>query len=82
VGRAADGVAVFAGQAAVLATIAGYRTELPPIVARAIEAGPVKLTYRLAHAIVSMAIGPGQVASDLLGKAAADGFRNVPPDLM
>ena len=51
-------------------------------VAQAIEAGPVKLTYRLAHAIVSVASGPEQVASDLLGEAAADGFRNVPPDLM
>ena len=79
---AADGVAVFAGQAAVLATIAGHRAELPPIVAQAIKAGPVKLTYRLAHAIVSVASGPKQVASDLLGQAAADGFRNVPPDLM
>jgi hypothetical protein len=75
----AEGVAVFAGQAAVLATIAGHRTELPPIVTQAIEAGPVKLTYHLAHAIAS---GPKQVASELLGEAAADGFRNVPPDLM
>src|SRR5580658_1779629 len=75
----AEGVAVFAGQAAVLATIAGHRTELPPIVTQAIEAGPVKLTYHLAHAIAS---GPKQVARDLLGEAAADGFRNVPPDLM
>jgi len=79
---AADGVAVFAGQAAVLATIAGYHAELPPIVAQAIEAGPVKLTYHLAHAIVSVASGPRQVASDLLGEAAAGGFRNVPRDLM
>ena len=79
---AADGVAVFAGQAAVLATIAGHRAELPPIVVQAIGAGPVKLTYRLAHAIVSVASGPKQVARDLLGEAAADGFRNVPPDLM
>jgi len=79
---AADGVAVFAGQAAVLATIAGHHAKLPPIVAQAIEAGPVKLTYHLAHAIVSVAGGPEQVASDLLGEAAADGFRNVPPDLM
>jgi len=70
---AADGVAVFAGQAAVLATIAGHHAELPPIVGQAIGAGPVKLTYHLAHAIVSVASGP---------KAAADGFRNVPPDLM
>ena len=79
---AADGVAVFAGQAAVLATIAGHRAELPPTVAQAIGAGPVKLTYRLAHAIVSVASGPKQVAIDLLGEAAAEGFRNVPPDLM
>ena len=76
---AAESVAVFAGQAAVLATIAGHQAELPPIVAQAIGAGPVKLTYHLAHAIAS---GPEQVASDLLGEAAADGFRNVPPDLM
>ena len=76
---AAESVAVFAGQAAVLATIAGHHAELPPIVAQAIEAGPVKLTYHLAHAIAS---GPKQVASDLLGEAAADGFRNVPPDVM
>ena len=79
---AADGVAVFAGQAAVLAIIAGHRAELPPTVAQAIGAGPVKLTYRLAHAIVSVASGPKQVAIDLLGEAAAEGFRNVPPDLM
>ncbi len=79
---AADGVAVFAGQAAVLATIAGHHAELPPIVAQAIGAGPVKLTYHLAHAIVSVASGPKQVASDLLGEAAADEFRNVPQDLM
>jgi DNA-binding SARP family transcriptional activator len=76
---AAESVAVFAGQAAVLATIAGHRAELPPIVAQAIGAGPVKLTYHLAHAIAS---GPKQVAIDLLGEATADGFRNVPPDLM
>jgi len=76
---AAESVAVFAGQAAVLATIAGHHAELPPIVAQAIEAGPVKLTYHLAHAIAS---GPKQVASDLLSEAAAGGFRNVPPDVM
>jgi AAA ATPase domain len=76
---AAEALDVFTGQAAVLATIAGHHAELPPIVAQAIEAGPVKLTYHLAHAIAS---GPKQVASDLLGEAAADGFRNVPPDVM
>ena len=76
---AAESVAVFAGQAAVLATIAGHHAELPPIAAQAIGAGPVKLTYHLAHAIAS---GPEQIASDLLGEAAADGFRNVAPDLM
>ena len=79
---AADGVALFAGQAAVLATIAGHRAELPPVVAEAIGAGPVQLTFYLAHAIVSVASGPREVASDLLGAAAAAGFRNVPPDLM
>ena len=79
---AADGVALFAGQAAVLATIAGHHAELPPIVAEAICAGPVQLTFYLAHAIVSMASGPREVASDLLGEAAAARFRNVPPDLM
>ena len=79
---AADGVALFAGQAAVLATIAGHHPELPPIVAEAIGAGPVQLTFYLAHAIVSVASGPREVASDLLGEAAAAGFRNVPPDLM
>ena len=75
-------VAQAGGQAAVLASIAGHRAELPPTVAQAIGAGPVKLTYRLAHAIVSVASGPKQVAIDLLGEAAADEFRNVPPDLM
>ncbi len=75
---AVESVAVFAGQAAVLATIAGHHAELPPIAPQAIGAGPVKLTYHLAHAIAS---GPEQVASDLLGEAAAD-VRNVPPDLM
>ena len=79
---AADGVALFAGQAAVLATIAGHRAELPPVVAEAIGAGPVQLTFYLAHAIVSVASGPREVASDLLCAAAAVGFRNVPPDLM
>ena len=79
---AADGVAVFAGQAAVLATIAGHHAELPPVVAEAIGAGPVQLTFYLAHAIVSVASGPREVASELLGAAAAAGFRNVPPDLM
>ena len=79
---AADGVALFAGQAAVLATIAGHHAELPPLVAEAIGAGPVQLTFYLAHAIVSVASGPTEVASDLLGEAAAAGFRNVPPDLM
>ena len=76
---AAEALDVFTRQAAVLATIAGHHAELPPIVAQAIEAGPVKLTYHLAHAIAS---GPKQVASDLLSEAAADGFRNVPPDVM
>jgi DNA-binding SARP family transcriptional activator len=76
---AAEALDVFTRQAAVLATIAGHHAELPPIVAHAIEAGPVKLTYHLAHAIAS---GPEQVASDMLGEAAADGFRNVPPDVM
>ena len=76
---AAEALDVFTRQAAVLATIAGHHAELPPIVAQAIEAGPVKLTYHLAHAIAS---GPKQVASDLLGEAAAEGFRNVPPDVM
>ena len=76
---AAESVAVFAGQAAVLATIAGHHAEVPPIAAQAIGAGPVKLTDHLARAIAS---GPEQVASELLGEAAADGFRNVPPDLM
>ena len=76
---AAEALDVFTRQAAVLATIAGHHAELPPIVAQAIEAGPVKLTYHLAHAIAS---GPKQVASDLLSEAAADGFRNAPPDVM
>jgi DNA-binding SARP family transcriptional activator len=76
---AAEALDVFTRQAAVLATIAGHHAELPPIVAQAIEAGPVKLTYHLAHAIAS---GPKQVASDLLSEAAADEFRNVPPDVM
>jgi DNA-binding SARP family transcriptional activator len=76
---AAEALDVFTRQAAVLATIAGHHAELPPIVAQAIEAGPVKLTFHLAHAIAS---GPEQVASDLLGEAAAEGFRNVPPDVM
>ena len=79
---ATDSLTVFAGQAAVLATIAGYRAELPPFVAEAIETGPVKLTFRLAHAIVSVANGPRGVAGDLLGEAVAAGFRHVPPDLM
>jgi DNA-binding SARP family transcriptional activator len=79
---AGDGVTVFAGQAAVLATIAGHHAELPPFVAEAIETGPVQLTFRLAHAIVSVASGPREVASDLLGEAAAAGFRNIPPDVM
>jgi hypothetical protein len=79
---AADGVTLFAGQAAVLATIAGHHAELPPIVAQAISAGPVQLTFHLAHAIVSVASGPRNIAIGLLGEAAAAGFRNVPPDLM
>ncbi len=79
---ATDSLIVFAGQAAVLATIAGYRAELPPFVMEAIEAGPVKLTFRLAHAIVSVAHGPRRVARDLLGEAVAARFRHVPPDLM
>ncbi len=79
---AADGVTLFAGQAAVLATIAGHHAELPPIVAQAIDAGPVQLTFHLAHAIVSVASGPREIASDLLAEAAAAGFRSVPPDLM
>jgi hypothetical protein len=66
----------------VLATIAGHHAELPPFVAEAIETGPVQLTFRLAHAIVSVASGPREVASDLLGEAVAAGFQNVPPDLM
>ena len=55
---AADVIAVFAGQAAVLAAIAGHRSELPPAIAQAVEAGPVELTSRLAHAIVSVAGTP------------------------
>ena len=77
-----DSLTVFAGQAAVLATIAGYHAQLPPFVAEAIKTGPVKLTFRLAHAIVGVANGPREVASDLLGEAVAARFRHIPPDLM
>jgi hypothetical protein len=79
---AAESVSVFVGQAAVIATIAGHYSELPPIVAQAIEAGPVQPSFHLAHAIVSVANGPKRVASDLLDVAMATGFRNVPWDVM
>jgi hypothetical protein len=82
---AADAIAVFAGQAAVLAAIAGHRSELPPAIAQAVEAGPVELTSRLAHVIVSVAGDPGgrkEVARDFLDEAVAAGFRHVRPDLM
>ena len=82
---AADVIAVFAGQAAVLAAIAGHRSELPPAIAQAIEAGPVELTSRLAHVIVSVAGDPEgrrEVARDFLDEAVAAGFRHVRPDLM
>jgi DNA-binding SARP family transcriptional activator len=79
---AADSFAVFAGQAAVLATIAGHHSELPPNVAQAIDAGPVQPTAALAHAIISVANGPKEIASDLLDAAKATGFRGVPPDVM
>ena len=79
---AADSFAVFAGQAAVLATIAGHHSELPPNVAQVIEAGPVQPTAALAHAIISVASGPREIASDLLDAAMATGFRGVPADVM
>ena len=82
---AANVIAVFAGQAAVLAAIAGHRSELPPAIAQAVEAGPVELTSRLAHAIVSVTghpEGPRKVARDVLDEAVAAGFRHVRPDLM
>jgi hypothetical protein len=74
--------AVFAGQAAALAAIAGYHSELPPNVTQLIEAGPVGPVSALAHAIISVASGPNQIASDLLNAAKATGFRDVPADLM
>jgi hypothetical protein len=77
-----DGITLFAGQAAVLATIAGHLSQLPPLVAQAIEAGPVHPTLRLAHAIISVATGPKEVASDLLDEAVSTGFRHVPPDAL
>jgi hypothetical protein len=80
----ADVIAVFAGQAAVLAAIAGHRSELPPAIARAVEAGPVELTSRLAHVIVSVAGDPEgrwEVAREFLDEAVAAGFRHVRPDL-
>ena len=82
---AADAIAVFAGQAAVLAAIAGHRSELPPAIAQAVEAGPVELTSRLAHVIVGVAGDPEgrwEVARDFLDEAVAAGFRHVRPDLM
>ena len=82
---AADAIAVFAGQAAVLAAIAGHRSELPPAIARAVEAGPVELTSRLAHVIVGVSGDPEgrwEVARDFLDEAVAAGFRHVRPDLM
>ncbi|HEY7936566.1 MAG TPA: hypothetical protein VID26_05490, partial [Candidatus Limnocylindrales bacterium] len=82
---AANVIAVFAGQAAVLAAIAGHRSELPPAIAQAVEAGPVELTSRLAHAIVSVAGHPEgrrEVARAFLDEAVAAGFRHVRPDLM
>ena len=79
---AADSFAVFAGQAAALATIAGYTSELPPNVTQMIEAGPVQPTSALAHAIISVASGPREIASDLLDAAMATGFRGVPADVM
>ncbi len=78
----ADGITVFAGQAAVLATIAGHLSELPPLVAHTIEAGPVHPTFRLAHAIISVGTGPKEVASDLLDEAVSTRFGHVPPDVL
>ncbi|MGI8506854.1 MAG: ATP-binding protein [Solirubrobacteraceae bacterium] len=78
----AEGVSVFAGQAAVIATIAGHHSELPPGVPQAIEAGPVQPSRHLAHAIISVVNGPKHVASDLLDAAMATGFLGVPPDVM
>ena len=60
---AADCFAVFAGQAAALATIAGHHSELPANVVQVIEAGPVQPTSALAHAIiriVSVTAWPGK----------------------
>jgi hypothetical protein len=57
----------------------------PPAIAQAVEAGPVELTSRLAHAIVSVAghpEGPREGARDVLDEAVAAGFRHVRPDLM
>ena len=71
---AADVMAVFAGQAAELAAIAGHPSELWP--------GPVEPTSRLARAIVSVADGQEEVARDFLDEAVAAGFRDVRPDLM
>jgi DNA-binding SARP family transcriptional activator len=79
---AAEAISVFAGQAAVIATIAGHHSQLPPVVAQAIEAGPVRPSFHLAHAIISVVNGPKRVATDLLDMAMATGFQSVPSDVM
>lgn len=79
---AADGFAVFAGQAAVIAAIAGHRTDLPAEIAQAVETGPNRPSAQLAHAVIAASSGTRQLASDFLDAAIASGFRGVPRDVM
>jgi hypothetical protein len=78
----ADVVALFAGQMAALAVIAGHRSELPSSVVRAIEGGPAQHPIRRAHDIVGKANGPRKNASDILDVAMAAGFTSVRSDAM
>jgi hypothetical protein len=78
----ADVVALFAGQMAALAVIAGHRSELPSSVVRAIEGSPAQHPIRRAHDIVGAANGPRKNASDILDVAMAAGFTSVRSDAM
>ena len=79
---AADVMAVFAGQAAELAAIAGYRSELRPAIAR--RRGRPGRAHQPPGPGHSQRRGrPGKkVARELLDEAVSAGFRDVRPDLM
>ena len=74
--------AALAREAVALADASPDPALLARIGSSVLYAGPVQPTSALAHAIISVASGPREIASDLLDAAMATGFRGVPADVM